>query len=664
MTTANTRVAQILLKRGNTIQSSSYVGPLGEVTLDTGLDTLRIHDGTTAGGFSILATKADIDQVNNDINNISLGVIDPAPIVANVLAAVSGTLLNGQTAANVNIARLDANLGTATTNITTLLANANTQEGHITSLTASVSTVSGSINSLLANAVSQATLITSLQSNAASQSVQLADIVTGQSQFGNIIPSANVIYTLGNVSHQWKELWLSGNTIYINNVPLSVDDSGNLLLNGNLVNEPITTDRLVNGEHQVVLDPGGELSMPSDSEIWFNYGYVGQSANIQDNAFRVSGGNAVVINTSEDGVSWQFTASGNLVLPTLQDFMSSPAGYFGGNIIFGDGTVQNSAAIYTGNTAPTITGAAWYNTEDGRLYVNANGTWQDASPAVIPGNMVAYESSGDVELRDSANLIFPDSTTQTTAFNTHVGNTAPASGLIWYNTEDGRTYNRVNGAWVDANPSVLPGDIVTFNEDGNVTLPAGGQVTWANGKSLLSGISANSDRIRNGSQILQVQNNGSVRFPDGTTQDTAYTGLPTDITAYFVAGTGNSYDVPGALRVAQNDANWAFGFVHPGNEEYYTRTTFWGASFNERGFQVYDNSINQSRFTVTGTGNVVIGSGGQIVFADGTVQPTAYTGIYSPEAPLNWSGTPPTTISQAIDRLAAVVKSLNSGVGA
>ena len=37
---------------------------------------------------------------------------------------------------------------------------------------------------------------------------------------------------------------------------------------------------------------------------------------------------------------------------------------------------------------------------------------------------------------------------------------------------------------------------------------------------------------------------------------------------------------------------------------------------------------------------------------------------YSPTTASDWSGTPPTTISEALDRLAAVVKILNSGNGA
>ncbi len=49
---------------------------------------------------------------------------------------------------------------------------------------------------------------------------------------GSIIPSANVSYSLGNITHQWKDLWVSNNTIYIGGAALTVAN-GNLLINGN-----------------------------------------------------------------------------------------------------------------------------------------------------------------------------------------------------------------------------------------------------------------------------------------------------------------------------------------------------------------------------------------------------------------------------------------------
>jgi hypothetical protein len=48
---------------------------------------------------------------------------------------------------------------------------------------------------------------------------------------GNIIPSANLTYSLGSQTRQWKDLWLSGNTLYLGGVPLTITN-GNLSVGG------------------------------------------------------------------------------------------------------------------------------------------------------------------------------------------------------------------------------------------------------------------------------------------------------------------------------------------------------------------------------------------------------------------------------------------------
>lgn len=41
------------LYRGTTQQNNAYTGPAGELTVDTTLSKLRLHDGSTAGGIEI-----------------------------------------------------------------------------------------------------------------------------------------------------------------------------------------------------------------------------------------------------------------------------------------------------------------------------------------------------------------------------------------------------------------------------------------------------------------------------------------------------------------------------------------------------------------------------------------------------------------------------------
>jgi hypothetical protein len=163
-TRANIVVRHILPLRGNTIQSLGYTGLVGEVTVDTDLDTLRIHDGQVAGGTR-LATYAELA-------NVSLGNID----------------LTGYST----------------------VANAATQAVAINSLNANIGAF---------HTYANATFGTSSYGN--------ANVVTYLSHIaGNVIPSANGVYSLGDSTHWWKTMYVAGQTIYIGGVALSMTANG------------------------------------------------------------------------------------------------------------------------------------------------------------------------------------------------------------------------------------------------------------------------------------------------------------------------------------------------------------------------------------------------------------------------------------------------------
>jgi hypothetical protein len=52
---------------------------------------------------------------------------------------------------------------------------------------------------------------------------------------GDILPNANLGGNLGSPTRQWRSLYVSTNTIYINNIPLSIDANNNLTVNGRAV---------------------------------------------------------------------------------------------------------------------------------------------------------------------------------------------------------------------------------------------------------------------------------------------------------------------------------------------------------------------------------------------------------------------------------------------
>jgi len=62
---------QIQWRRGNTAQTASFTGAVGEATVDTSKNTLVIHDGTTAGGFPLAresALSANASQIQASFN--------------------------------------------------------------------------------------------------------------------------------------------------------------------------------------------------------------------------------------------------------------------------------------------------------------------------------------------------------------------------------------------------------------------------------------------------------------------------------------------------------------------------------------------------------------------------------------------------------------------
>lgn len=63
-----TRILQV--RRGSSAQHNSFTGLTGEITMDTTLKTLRVHDGETLGGIP-LARRDEITQSDFDINSIS-----------------------------------------------------------------------------------------------------------------------------------------------------------------------------------------------------------------------------------------------------------------------------------------------------------------------------------------------------------------------------------------------------------------------------------------------------------------------------------------------------------------------------------------------------------------------------------------------------------------
>jgi len=88
-------------RRGTTSQNNSFTGSAGELSIDTDLDVIRVHDGSTPGGFAQVGANAAQTLTNKTIS---------APII-----------INGMTNGNSNGV---GNIGNSTGYFNTVFAKA------------------------------------------------------------------------------------------------------------------------------------------------------------------------------------------------------------------------------------------------------------------------------------------------------------------------------------------------------------------------------------------------------------------------------------------------------------------------------------------------------------------------------------------------------------
>jgi lipopolysaccharide export system protein LptA len=109
---------QVQFRRGTTTQNNAFTGAAGELSVDTTLNTLRIHDGSIAGGVALVNLTAAQTLTNKTLTSPSIGT-------SLTTASSSFDLLN-TTATTLNIggAATTLSIGAATGTLT--INNANT----------------------------------------------------------------------------------------------------------------------------------------------------------------------------------------------------------------------------------------------------------------------------------------------------------------------------------------------------------------------------------------------------------------------------------------------------------------------------------------------------------------------------------------------------------
>ena len=175
MTTSNvTLTTHLLAKRGNTSVSSTYTGLVGELVVDTDLTTVRVQDGVTAGGH-ILANITQVDSINANLGtyqttvnaNLGTATTNITTLLSNA-GSQATTLQSLQSNASIQQSLIDTLTGNAATQffeLVELTSNAASQANELIVLISNASSQATDLTSILGNAGTQQTSLNNINAN-------------------------------------------------------------------------------------------------------------------------------------------------------------------------------------------------------------------------------------------------------------------------------------------------------------------------------------------------------------------------------------------------------------------------------------------------------------------------------------------------------------------
>ncbi len=131
---------QVQFRRGTTAQNNSFTGAAGELSVDSTLTTLRVHDGSTAGGVALVNLSSAQTLTNKTLTSPSIGTsLTTASSSFDLLNTTATTLNIGGAATTLSIG---AASGTATINNANVVITGNlTVNGTTTTVNSTTLTV-------------------------------------------------------------------------------------------------------------------------------------------------------------------------------------------------------------------------------------------------------------------------------------------------------------------------------------------------------------------------------------------------------------------------------------------------------------------------------------------------------------------------------------------
>ena len=215
---------------------------IGNVTPGTGVFTTGTFNTATTGGLQAVA----IGNVTPGTGVFTTGTFNTAT-TGGLQAVAIGNATPGSGAFTTITASSTLGVTGATTLTTATtgglqavaIGNVTPGTGAFTTLSTSGTFISGG-NIVAASGTASTTTTTGalIVTGGIGVSGNL-NLGSGANIGGDLLPSANVAYSLGSSSYQWKTLWVSGSTINIGNIPITASGATGIVLGHSLNNTVI-----------------------------------------------------------------------------------------------------------------------------------------------------------------------------------------------------------------------------------------------------------------------------------------------------------------------------------------------------------------------------------------------------------------------------------------